>query len=116
MPFFESDTPTYLLEYERQVGETEHSGTNDSDFNGTQNAVDAALEFDPVDKPYHYNKGGIECIDAIKASMSAECFKGYLKGNILKYVWRYEEKGVIQDLEKARVYLSRLIEELKIES
>ena len=114
MPLFEVDSsPTYLLDYELQIGETEYSSANGVDFNGTQNAVDATLDFDPVDKPYHYNKGGIECIDAIKASMSVECFKGYLKGNILKYVWRYEEKGGIQDLEKAKVYLSRLIEELK---
>lgn len=70
-------------------------------------------KYDVVHKPAHYNKGGIECLEAIKASMTAEGFTGYLKGNVLKYIWRYEDKGVVQDLEKAKVYLTRLIEELK---
>lgn len=66
---------------------------------------------DPVNHPDHYCKGGIECIKAIKASMTEEAFKGYLKGNILKYLWRYEVKNKVQDLEKAKVYLDWLIEE-----
>jgi hypothetical protein len=37
--------------------------------------------FDVVEKPAHYNQGGIECIQAIEASMSHEEFIGYLKGN-----------------------------------
>ena len=46
-------------------------------------------EPDPVEHPSHYCKGGIECIDAIRASMSREAFAGYCKGNLMKYVWRY---------------------------
>ncbi len=65
---------------------------------------------DPVDKPLHYNQGDIECIDAIKASMSTEGYRGYLKGNVQKYTWRYEEKGLVEDLKKARWYLNRLID------
>lgn len=60
--------------------------------------------------PDHY-KGAIECIDAIKASMSQEAFRGYLKGNIIKYSWRYEKKGLIEDLRKAQVYLNWLIDD-----
>lgn len=64
-----------------------------------------------VSHPSHYAKGGVECIDAIKASMSKEAFNGFLKGNVLKYVWRYEAKGKPEeDLEKAKVYLEWLIE------
>jgi len=37
-------------------------------------------------------------------------FKGYLKGNIFKYVWRYEYKNGVEDLRKAKWYLERLIE------
>ena len=48
---------------------------------------------DNVNKPPHYNKGEIECINAIEASMTKEEFAGYLKGNVLKYVWRYNYKG-----------------------
>lgn len=66
---------------------------------------------DPVHSPSHYNSGDIECIDAIQASMSPEAFKGYLKGNVEKYVWRMSYKGKpVEDLRKARFYLDRLIE------
>ena len=43
---------------------------------------------DPVTKPDHYNKGTIEAIEAIKASMPEHEFNGYLKGNALKYFGR----------------------------
>lgn len=58
--------------------------------------------------PEHY-KGEIECIEAIKASMSSQQFKGYLKGNIMKYLWRYDRKNGLEDLQKADIYLQWLI-------
>jgi hypothetical protein len=65
---------------------------------------------DPVNQPSHYTSGSIECIDAIKASMSDEAFKGFLKGNCQKYLHRYEKKeNPKQDLEKAKWYLEKLI-------
>ena len=67
---------------------------------------------DIVNNPPHYNKHGIECIEAIKASMTDEEYQGYLKGNTLKYMWRYRYKGhPKQDLEKAQWYLNQLIKE-----
>ena len=67
---------------------------------------------DPVNRPSHYTAGDIECIDAIKASMSTEAFLGFLKGNVQKYMWRYEKKvAPVEDLKKAQWYLSKLIEE-----
>jgi hypothetical protein len=71
--------------------------------------------YDPVEKPAHYASGTIECIDAIEASMSAEAFKGFLKGNIQKYVWRYETKGGVESLQKAQWYLNRLIVTIEAE-
>jgi hypothetical protein len=65
---------------------------------------------DPVNFPIHYADGnGVECIDAIEASMSTEEFKGFLKGNVQKYVWRYAQKNGAEDLKKAKWYLERLI-------
>jgi hypothetical protein len=65
---------------------------------------------DPVNQPPHYNTGGIECIEAIEASMTSEEFKGYLRGNVQKYVWRCMYKGkTLEDLKKAQWYLNRLI-------
>lgn len=67
-------------------------------------------ETDVVNSPEHYRQGGIEAIEAIKASMSREEFEGYLKGNAMKYLWRYRHKGKPgQDLRKAKWYLDRLL-------
>ncbi len=73
-------------------------------------------EEDVVNHPAHYNhnKHGVECIEAIQASMSDDEFKGYLKGNAIKYLWRYGYKGKPkQDLDKAQWYLNKLIEEIR---
>ena len=64
---------------------------------------------DTVQHPSHYTQGGIECIEAIRASMTADGFCDYCKGNILKYIWRWRSKGGVEDLRKARVYLDWLI-------
>ncbi len=66
-------------------------------------------EEDMVGAPKHYNTGNIECIDAIEESMSSVAFKGYLKGNCMKYLWRYYYKGKqVEDLQKAGWYLQKL--------
>ena len=64
---------------------------------------------DMVNQPPHYNNGNVECIEAIEASMSVDEFAGYLKGNCLKYLWRYRYKGnPLTDLNKAQWYLDKL--------
>jgi len=69
---------------------------------------------DMVNQPPHYNRKNIEAICAIEASMEPEEFCGYLKGNILKYLWRYTYKGhPVQDLEKSEFYLNLLIKKVK---
>ncbi len=67
---------------------------------------------DVVNNPTHY-QGEIECIECIKASMTYEEFKGYLRGNVFKYLWRYNRKNGLQDLEKSQWYLNRLHKEIK---
>ena len=67
---------------------------------------------DMVNSPPHYNKTGIECIEAIKA-MTDEGFQYYLQGNIMKYLWRYRYKNGSQDLEKALFYLEKMIKVVK---
>jgi hypothetical protein len=67
----------------------------------------------PVENPDHYNTGAIEAIEAIRASMPSEQFFGYLKGNVMKYLWRYDYKEKpVEDLRKADWYLNRLIDVL----
>jgi hypothetical protein len=72
---------------------------------------------DPVSQPDHYRQGDIECIDAIQAALTPEEFRGFCKGNVLKYLWRINHKGSkIQDGEKAAWYLAKLIACLKLKS
>ena len=71
-------------------------------------AIFGADESDMVNSPPHYNQGGIECIDAIEAALTPEEFRGYLKGNALKYIWRERHKGGAEDLDKAGWYLERV--------
>lgn len=59
---------------------------------------------DPVNSPLHYTQGSMETIEAIEGLNL-----NYHQGNIIKYVSRYNMKGGIQDLQKARWYLDRLI-------
>jgi len=63
-----------------------------------------------VDHPPHYNNGHIECIEAIEAMLTPDEYIGYLRGNSLKYLWRFRYKNKpIEDLRKARWYEERLI-------
>ena len=67
---------------------------------------------DMVNSPPHYNKAGIECIDAIAAA-TGDGYEHYLQGNIMKYLWRYRYKNGTEDLKKAQWYLTKLIEEVE---
>lgn len=73
-------------------------------------------KFDMVDHPEHYTKGSLECIDWIRIFLTEEEYHGYLKGTVLKYLWRHEDKGnPIQDLEKLRKYAEFLIDQFERE-
>lgn len=63
---------------------------------------------DMVNHPPHYQTDGIECIDAIRAQLTPEEFRGYCKGNVAKYVWRERQKGGDESLNKAKWYLSQI--------
>jgi hypothetical protein len=65
-----------------------------------------------VDHPSHY-QGDIECIDAIASALNKDEYIGFLKGNIIKYIWREEKKGHLNDLLKAQWYLDKLCNLLK---
>jgi hypothetical protein len=68
---------------------------------------------DVVNHPSHYTQGGIECIDAIKAATVGKTgIEAVAVANVVKYLWRYEEKNGLEDVKKARWYLERLISEL----
>jgi hypothetical protein len=66
---------------------------------------------DRINNPEHYTSGAIECIDAMKAQCTQEEFEGHLKCCVVKYMWRWRQKGGVEDLRKARWYANKLIAE-----
>ena len=66
-----------------------------------------------INKPSHYRQGSIECIDAIRAALTVDEFRGYVKGNIIKYAWRERFKNGDEDLKKISRYIEILMEEKK---
>lgn len=59
--------------------------------------------------PDHYKRGGTETIDYLRAKMSDEEFKGFCRGNALKYISRAPDKNQDEDYRKAIWYLRMLI-------
>lgn len=66
---------------------------------------------DLIDNQAHYKNQGIEPIDLMRENFSKEEFAGFLQGNVLKYMLRYKDKNGVEDLKKAKTYLTWLIEE-----
>ena len=59
--------------------------------------------------PPHYQRGDVECIDALKACMTPEEFRGYCKGTAMAYLWRLGQKDyVVQEARKAAWYVAWL--------
>lgn len=67
---------------------------------------------DAVNHPSHYTTGGIECIDYIQEKLTPEEFRGYIKGNVIKYLTREQHKNGDEDIRKAQWYLNRLADTL----
>ena len=68
---------------------------------------------DDVNNPDHYTVGGYEALDVIKAKLTPEEYRGFLKGNILKYLMRANYKGTHdKDCRKGRFYNEKLGEVL----
>ena len=59
---------------------------------------------DTIFNPKHYMQGSHECIDEIKAMLTPDEFRGFLKGNVIKYRYRANLKNGKEDLAKADNY------------
>ena len=70
-----------------------------------------------VSHPSHYmSANGIECIDAIDAATEdLDGMEAVCTAQVLKYIWRWKKKNGVQDLEKAKWYLTYLIDHIKPE-
>lgn len=70
-----------------------------------------------VDHPNHYQAGGLEAITVMEEFTEGLTAKeAVLTSNVLKYVLRWKKKNGVEDLEKARWYLERLICLKKLET
>lgn len=61
--------------------------------------------------PSHYLESEIftlEPIEVMKSAMTPEAYRGFLVGNVIKYVYRYRGKNGVEDLEKAKAYIDFL--------
>lgn len=66
-------------------------------------------EFDVIERPAHYAASEIECIDALRACLTPEEFRGYCKGSAMAYLWRLGKKDAPeQEAGKANWYVSWL--------
>lgn len=93
------------IETEPVVTDTASTGVSVADGKPTDTMNDA------VHHPSHYTLPGltIESVDVIRAVLTPEEFKGWCKGNALKYSLRAGRKDPakeVQDLAKAGVFLS----------
>lgn len=72
--------------------------------------LDAEGRINNIHRPKHYSKNGMTPIEAFtNGLMSSTETLGFLKGNVIKYLIRYQDKNKIEDLYKAREYLTILI-------
>lgn len=66
---------------------------------------------DPVTHPRQYTQGKVQMIRALESMLTPGEFRGYLRGQVIKYIWRCELKGnPRQDCMKAHWYLQRLLD------
>jgi hypothetical protein len=62
-----------------------------------------------INRPHHYTFGKIEAIEAFESFLSPEEFRGFLKGQIAKYLWREKHKGGTDSIRKLKWYAEQLI-------
>lgn len=64
--------------------------------------------------PDHYQRDGMECIDAIKAAVqNLSGAEAYETGSAIKYLWRWKEKGGKDDLNKAKWFINDMISDIE---
>ena len=92
-------------------------GMTFSEFAGEE-ITEESLNFRPYDDkvnhPSHYNRYSREVIESIKGLCTPDEFRGYLKGNIIKYSARYSGKDGIQDIDKLAKY-TQFLKEFELE-
>jgi hypothetical protein len=109
----DDDFPNIMAEWE-EVSDVDY---NLQELRAREGKYSVSNSIDQVNKAPHYNKGDVECIEAIKsATVGKKGIEAVCVANVIKYLWRYEEKGKpLQDVQKAKWYLEKLLNEIKDE-
>lgn len=71
---------------------------------------DLIENLDNINNPLHYHKNGTDVIGFAEAQFSKEEQKGFHRINAIKYITRYDRKNGVEDLNKAKFYIDKLIE------
>ncbi|GKT04441.1 DUF3310 domain-containing protein [Furfurilactobacillus entadae] len=61
-----------------------------------------------IEPKYYKGANGKDLIDSYAEQMTPERFRGFMIGNIGKYLTRYLDKNGVEDLDKAMTYIRRL--------
>lgn len=78
--------------------------------------VSDCMEYEETINPEHYKPHGVlttEPIVLMWRCMTEEAYRGYLMGNIFKYISRYDLKNGMEDLQKAKKYIEFLEADLE---
>lgn len=76
-------------------------------------AIEDYEENDVVNHPAHYTGGKMECIDIVDVMTEGkQGLEAFCTGNIVKYLYRYNKKGGVEDVKKAEWYFKKLVEVL----
>lgn len=79
----------------------------------THDELNRMSDDDVVNHPNHYTQGRVECIDALEAATVGKTgIEAVCVANVIKYLWRYEEKNGKEDIKKAQWYLNKLLDSI----
>lgn len=67
------------------------------------------VNFNKPLKPSYYSSNGHDLFDRFETGLlTSDEVRGFYKGNVIKYLIRYQNKNGVEDLNKAATYLDRL--------
>ena len=106
------DIIAYRLQKPTKSEQVRDDAAGDDDESDLNECI--GQDVDVVNHPSHYTKGRIECIDAIDSATTGKSgIEAVCVANIIKYLYRYEEKNGLEDVKKAKWYINKLISELE---
>lgn len=72
------------------------------------------MDIDRINPAHYKSQCSLECIEAMEMAFGNESVLIFCLCNAFKYLWRHENKGKTEDLEKAAWYVDKAREELKL--